>query len=163
MNKTNRVQGGGVPVQGGRVPVQGGKGQSLIETALTLPILVMLLLVCVEGGRLILAKMAIERLARETAELAGSVGTPTSEVSDYLKEQIEAEGSLIGEEWKAKLAVFDRTGSGECHVMLPASRDCQANYGDWVEIRVRVEISTFFGTVIVNASHRASAWRAFVP
>jgi hypothetical protein len=141
----------------------GNKGQALVETALTLPILILLLLVCIEGGRLILAKMAAERLARETAEAAGAVGAPTSEVWDYMAGQIEAVGDVLGRVQSARLVVYGRAGGERCRSNYPATGACQASYGDWIEVELRVRVSTWFGDVDLAASHRASAWRAFVP
>jgi uncharacterized membrane protein len=140
------------------------QGQALVETALTLPILILLLLVAIEGGRLVLAKMAAERLARETAEMAGSVGSPTSEVWDYLAGQIAAGGNALGQVQGARLTVYGRTGGERCHRNYPAaSGSCQAKYGDWIEVELRVRVSTWFGDVDLGASHRAAAWRAFAP
>ena len=143
---------------------QGDQGQALVETALTLPLLLLLLLVCIEGGRLVLAKMASERLARETAEAAGAVGAPTSQVWDYMAGEIAAEGVVLGQVQSARLTVYGRAGGERCHSNYPAaSGSCQANYGDWIEVELRVRVSTWFGDVDLGASHRAAAWRAFVP
>jgi uncharacterized membrane protein len=141
----------------------GDEGQALVEMALVLPVLALILLVTVEGGRLLLSKMTAERLARETAEMAGSVGAPTAEVWEYVSAQVDDLGSVLGQVRSVRLTVRSRSMDALCHGDYPAASSCQASYGDWVEVTVAVRVSTLLGDVDLETSHQAAAWRAFVP
>jgi hypothetical protein len=141
----------------------GNEGQALVEMALVLPVLVLILLVTVEGGRLLLSKMTAERLARETAEMAGSVGAPTAEVWEYVSAQVEGLGDVVGQVRSVRLTVHSRSLEARCHGDYPAASSCRAAYGDWVEVTVTMRVETLLGDVDLEASHRAAAWRAFTP
>jgi hypothetical protein len=123
----------------------------------------LILLVTVEGGRLLLSKMTAERLARETAEMAGSVGAPTAEVWEYVSAQVEDLGNVLGQVRSVRLTVRNRALDALCHGEYPAASSCRAAYGDWVEVTVAVRVNTLLGDVDLETSHRAAAWRAFVP
>jgi hypothetical protein len=140
------------------------RGQALVETAITILVLVLLLLVIIEGGRLFLAKTEADRIARETAEVAGSVGAPTSEVWDYANEQIADFGSTLGDVEGMRLTIRGRDMAARCGVDYPsASTACLAEYGDWIEVDVRVRVDTWFGAINLASTHLASAWRAYAP
>ncbi|MDX1521613.1 MAG: TadE family protein, partial [Anaerolineae bacterium] len=53
-----------------------GKGQSLVEFALILPVLLMLLLGIIEGGRIIWAYVTVQNAAKNAARYA-ITGRPT--------------------------------------------------------------------------------------
>jgi hypothetical protein len=141
------------------------KGQAMVEFAIVLPVLVILLLATIEGGRLFLAKTGADRIARETAEMAGSVGAPTAEVWAYTSKQIGDFGGTLGEVDQVRLMVFDRTFSNiRCSANHPSANvSCRAEYGDWIEVRVSVTVDTWFGNVDLESTHLASAWRASTP
>jgi len=141
------------------------KGQAMVEFAIVLPVLVILLLAAIEGGRLFLAKTGADRIARETAEMAGSVGAPTADVWAYTSEQIDEFGGTLGEVEHVRLWVFSRSFNVlRCSANYPSpNNSCRADYGDWVEVWVAVEVDTWFGKVDLESSHIASAWRANAP
>ncbi len=141
----------------------GERGQALVEFALVLPVLVLLLLVSIESSRLLLAKMAADRIARESAEMAASVGAPTSEVWAYVDAQVADLGSTLGDVQRLRLVIRNRSQAERCQIVYPATASCRAAYGDWVQVTVEVRVSTWFGNVDLRASHLASAWRAFTP
>ncbi len=140
------------------------EGQGLVEFALVLPVLVVVLLVCIEGSRLLLAKMAADRIARESAEMAGSVGAPTSEVWAYVDAQMVDLGSTLGDVRHMRMVIRNRAQIERCRAVYPATAaTCSADYGDWVQVFIEMRVSTWFGDVDIRSSHLASAWRAFTP
>jgi hypothetical protein len=137
----------------------------MVEFAIVLPVLVILLLATIEGGRLFLAKTGADRIARETAEMAGSVGAPTAEVWAYTSAQIDDFGGTLGEVEQVRLWVYDRSFAKiQCSAVYPSTNSsCRSEYGGWMEVRVSVAVDTWFGNVDLESSHIASAWRASGP
>jgi Flp pilus assembly protein TadG len=64
----------------------GGRGTALIEFALILPILIILLLVTVDFGRLIQARLIISNVSREGGSIAARQTTLDSSLTTVLKE-----------------------------------------------------------------------------
>lgn len=65
------------------------KGQSMVELALVLPVLILLLLCIMEGGRILAGYLELESAARDGARYA-SINTtvPNSDVKNYIKTRL---------------------------------------------------------------------------
>jgi Flp pilus assembly protein TadG len=62
--------------QGGENPATGQHGQALVETALTVPLLLLLAFAVIATGRVAQAQLAVAAVAREAARAGASDGTP---------------------------------------------------------------------------------------
>lgn len=67
--------------------IRDNKGQSLVEIALVLPVLVFLILGIMEGGRLLAGYLELQTAAREGARNA-SIGKSDVETEVYMKEHL---------------------------------------------------------------------------
>jgi Flp pilus assembly protein TadG len=62
--------------RGGGRAATGQHGQALVETALTVPLLLLLAFAVIATGRVVQARMGVAAVAREAARAGASVGTP---------------------------------------------------------------------------------------
>jgi Flp pilus assembly protein TadG len=85
-------------------------GQSLVEMALVLPILILLLLCIVEGGRIFAGYLELESAARDGARYA-SINTSKSgtEVETYIKTRLTL---LDGSKLLGNPTILSRTSTG---------------------------------------------------
>jgi Flp pilus assembly protein TadG len=115
--------------------IKNNKGQSVVEMALLLPVLLLILLGIIEFGRIYGAYMVINNAARDGARM-GSVGSTSAQI---------------------QTAVINNTGSlNAANISVVVSKSGTGGRGDAVTVTIGYDIpimAPFLGIVVDNPMH----------
>jgi Flp pilus assembly protein TadG len=118
---------------GRRCPTHAQQGQSLVETALVLPILILLLAIVVDAGRLFDASIVLVQAAREGARYATVRPNPTVPlIQDLVVTEVTGSGTNIthmANFSRANVTVSDLSNAASTEVTVTVSYDFPLWFG----------------------------------